>query len=49
MMVVVSYCMSVKPAKAFKFTVNTFKRIKFAEDDIAEAYLRCRLARRFAE
>ena len=49
MMVVVSYCMSVKPTKAFKFTVHTFERIKFAEDDIAEAYLRCRLARRFAE
>lgn len=49
MMMVVSYCMSVKPAKAFKFNVRTFKRIKFAEDDIAEAYLRCRLACHFTE
>ena len=32
MQVVVSYCMSVKPAKAFKFTVRTFECIKFAQN-----------------
>ena len=49
MLVVVSYCMSVKPTKAFKFTVRTLECIKFAQNYIAVTYLRCLLASLFAE